>query len=75
MIGGVERKPGTKSHQKKIDEITVYLRDQDKESNNIKDTQPRNKGNQDSYRDLGPKFDKVSEVISEVTTNYKQTEQ
>jgi DNA anti-recombination protein RmuC len=55
------------------------MQNQDKNSKYIKSLLETHKQEmkeiKDAFRDLGPKFDKLTKVISKVTTNYNQIEQ
>jgi uncharacterized membrane protein YhiD involved in acid resistance len=79
MIKGLESNPGSKDNQEKIDQLTVHLQNEKDESEAIKsllETQKQEmKEIKYAHRDLGTKFHKVAEVMTEVTTNYKEIEQ
>jgi len=64
MIRGVEPNPGPKADQEKIDQIIVNLRNQEKESKDIRSLLETRKQEMkeinDAYRDIGKKnFDKL----------------
>jgi hypothetical protein len=79
VIGGVEANPGPKVDQEKIDQILVYVKNQEKESKIIKQMVTLHKQEmaemKKSADDLGQKFDRVGEMVSEIIDNYGQVKQ
>jgi uncharacterized tellurite resistance protein B-like protein len=79
VIGGVEVNPGPQVEQGKIDQILAYVKNQEKESKVIKQMVELHKQEMAEMRKstdaLGLKFDRVSEIVTEIMNDYGQVKQ
>jgi uncharacterized protein YoxC len=79
VIGGVELNPGLPEGQEKTDQISTYVRNQEKECKVIKSLlEPHNQETtkiKKKTNALGSKIEKLSEVINEVIRDYKEIKQ
>jgi hypothetical protein len=79
VVGGVETNPGPQIEQVKIDQILAYVKNQEKESTVIKQMYESHKQEMSEIRKgtnaLGPKFDLLSEIVTEMINDYGQIKQ
>jgi chromosome segregation ATPase len=79
VTGGVEVNLGPLVEQEKIDQILTHVRNQEKESNVIKSLLESHNQEMTEMKKgsnaLGLKFEKLTEVIDEVISDYKEIKQ
>jgi hypothetical protein len=79
VIGGVETNPGPQIEQVKINQILACVKNQEKESKVIKQMFESHKQEMSEMRKrtdaLGPNFDRLSEIVTEMINDYGHIKQ
>jgi hypothetical protein len=79
VIGGVEANPGPQVEQGTIDQISSYVKNQEKESKVIKQMVELHEHEMAEMRNstdaLGLKFDRVIEIVTEIMNDYGRVKQ